>query len=216
MLRRIGVGLVTTAESGTKALQELEAGDYDIVISDVQMPEMNGMELTEAIRKSDALPKTPLIIGLTADTSQTVEEDCLSSGMADVIHKVCCGTYGFDRELVRIVFLTLPDSSFAPKKSPSQSLKWRNIFATKSPLWPNRLDNPLVKTKPFFITFIVHGVVVATLVGFRITQTGPGGAQISSSWRHQRQHPFTTLPKWKCLALWSIIRQKSARWPNLP
>jgi len=90
MLRRIGIGLVTTVESGSRALQVLQEGDYDIVISDVQMPEMDGMELSEAILKSSALPKIPLIIGLTADTSLSVEERCLASGMADVIHKVRC------------------------------------------------------------------------------------------------------------------------------
>lgn len=86
MLRRINsVERIVTVESGSRALQELKKGSYDLVISDVQMPEMDGFQLTRAIRSD--LPNPPVVVGLTADTSQMVEENCLACGMADVIHK---------------------------------------------------------------------------------------------------------------------------------
>lgn len=52
------------------------------------MPEMNGMELSQSIQSSKCLRKRPVVIGLTADASQAVEDSCLASGMVDVIHKV--------------------------------------------------------------------------------------------------------------------------------
>merc|ERR1712008_392544 len=71
-------------------MEELYRERYDLVITDLQMPGMNGMELSEAIRarrQSDEFFHVPVIVGLTADTCSKVVEGCLASGMSDVIHK---------------------------------------------------------------------------------------------------------------------------------
>jgi len=87
MLSRIGVTVAVAVDSGAKALDALTTDEYDLVISDIQMPEMNGMELSEAIRSSKSLRRRPVVVGLTADTSEHVELGCRASGMQDVIHK---------------------------------------------------------------------------------------------------------------------------------
>lgn len=60
---------VDTAASGHEALTCLLQNDYDLLISDVMMPEMDGLELIEHIRQSPELVKLPVIL-LTARSSE--------------------------------------------------------------------------------------------------------------------------------------------------
>jgi len=88
MLRRIGVVKVKTVDSGPKALDVLKQGDdYDLVISDIQMPEMSGTELSEAIRRDDKIARRPVVVGLTASTSEGLYDSCTLSGMSRVLSK---------------------------------------------------------------------------------------------------------------------------------
>ena len=87
MLRRIGVAVVKTVDSGAMALDMLQQESFNLVISDIQMPVMNGWQLSDSIRSHKCIHPKPLVVGLTADTSLTVRDRCLASGMADVIHK---------------------------------------------------------------------------------------------------------------------------------
>mmetsp|Transcript_22347 Transcript_22347/g.33784 ORF Transcript_22347/g.33784 Transcript_22347/m.33784 type:complete len:186 (-) Transcript_22347:168-725(-) len=85
MLKKIGVSTVVTVDSGKKALEELSSNEYDLVITDLQMPGMSGTELCVAIHKSTNAP--PIVVGLTADTSFDIAERCAAAGMADVLYK---------------------------------------------------------------------------------------------------------------------------------
>lgn len=87
MLKRIGVRATKAVDSGHAALKALREDEYDLVISDIIMPEMDGFELSEAIQKSKDLKKKPVVVGLTADTSERVEVQCRNAGMVDVLHK---------------------------------------------------------------------------------------------------------------------------------
>jgi len=90
MLRKIGVHSVMVAESGEDALVILETNDFDLIISDLQMPGgMSGLELSETIRTMQfkSSRRRPMIVGLTADTSPDLYGRCMESGMVDVIHK---------------------------------------------------------------------------------------------------------------------------------
>jgi signal transduction histidine kinase len=87
MLKRVGVGLVTTVESGVEALKALEAGEYNLVITDIQMPGMSGTELSSAIHQNRKIAKLPLVVGLTAETSRDLYERCDACGIVDVMHK---------------------------------------------------------------------------------------------------------------------------------
>ena len=61
-LESSGPYAVTQAESGFHALKILPRGRYDLIITDINMPDINGLELVRFIRDSDAHKKTPLII----------------------------------------------------------------------------------------------------------------------------------------------------------
>lgn len=85
MLKRMGVTKSKTVESGDEALKELSQNHYDLVITDLQMPEMSGTELSVAIQNRIEAP--PVVVGLTADTGNGVAQKCRESGMADVLYK---------------------------------------------------------------------------------------------------------------------------------
>jgi signal transduction histidine kinase/PAS domain-containing protein len=87
MLKGIGVGTVRVAQSGQSALSIMEHEAFRLVITDIQMPDMDGMQLSDAIRSHDALMTKPLVVGLTAETSDTIHERCAKSGISHVLHK---------------------------------------------------------------------------------------------------------------------------------
>jgi len=67
------LGLVATeAENGLKAQELLKARKFDLVITDLVMPEMDGFELTEAIKNSPALRSIPVVIISTHSDSKYI------------------------------------------------------------------------------------------------------------------------------------------------
>jgi len=75
----------TVVENGLEAVEAINAGCYDLVLMDMQMPEMDGLEATEIIRRNPE--KQPVIIALTANTMQDDEEKCIRAGMNDYLAK---------------------------------------------------------------------------------------------------------------------------------
>eukprot|EP00898_Chlorokybus_atmophyticus_P008433 jgi/Chlat1/8591/Chrsp86S07991 len=88
MLQRLGFE-VEIASNGVEALAAAENKHYDIVLMDVAMPLMDGIEATRRIRLSAACsqPHPPFIIALTANALERDREICLSSGMDDYLSK---------------------------------------------------------------------------------------------------------------------------------
>jgi len=80
---------VDIASNGMKALEQLEANQYDIVFMDVQMPEMDGFEATGHIRSpaSKVLNHDVTIIAMTANAMKEDRDRCLEAGMDDYIAK---------------------------------------------------------------------------------------------------------------------------------
>jgi signal transduction histidine kinase/CheY-like chemotaxis protein len=79
---------VTVACNGREALEALEAGAYDLVFMDVQMPEMDGLEATAAVRKKESSTgKHQPIIALTAHAMKGDQERCLAAGMDGYLTK---------------------------------------------------------------------------------------------------------------------------------
>jgi two-component system sensor histidine kinase/response regulator len=73
---------VGVAANGRKALEELEKESYDLILMDVQMPEMNGWEATQAIREKEKLTGGHIpIVAMTAHAMKGDEERCLAAGM---------------------------------------------------------------------------------------------------------------------------------------
>ena len=84
ILARLGFTAVMK-DNGKEAIDELNENDYDIVLMDVQMPEMDGLEATKIIRETRQ--GQPVIIALTANAMQGDQEDCLRAGMDDYLSK---------------------------------------------------------------------------------------------------------------------------------
>ncbi|WP_316822596.1 response regulator [Pedobacter gandavensis] len=72
-------------KNGEEAIDAVYGKDYDIVLMDMQMPVMDGLEATRLIRKKQF--KQPVIIALTANALKGDEQDCLDAGMDDYIAK---------------------------------------------------------------------------------------------------------------------------------
>jgi CheY-like chemotaxis protein/HPt (histidine-containing phosphotransfer) domain-containing protein len=95
LMQRVMVGFlenwgheVTLAENGRIALESTQRERFDLILMDVEMPEMNGLDATAAIRahEHEDTGRTP-IIALTAEAKTGDRERCLAAGMDDYISK---------------------------------------------------------------------------------------------------------------------------------
>jgi PAS domain S-box-containing protein len=75
-----------TAENGRQALDMVKAGNYDLILMDMQMPEMDGLEATRQIRAQPQYTLLP-IIAMTANAFAEDRQRCLEAGMNDFIVK---------------------------------------------------------------------------------------------------------------------------------
>lgn len=86
MLEQAGVG-VTLAGNGALALAELAKRRFDVILMDMQMPVMDGLEATRNIRAGESPNQATRIIGLTAAVGPTYERQCRDAGMDDYLSK---------------------------------------------------------------------------------------------------------------------------------
>ncbi|HVX11269.1 MAG TPA: response regulator [Pirellulales bacterium] len=119
--------------NGREAVEAVQAGNYDLVLMDCQMPEMDGYEATRAIRQWEAQngrPRLP-IIALTANALMGDRQQCLDAGMSDYLKKPLSR-----RELIATVEKHLlaaaspaePESDIAPAEA-----KKEQSIATPAP-----------------------------------------------------------------------------------
>ena len=73
------------AQNGVEVITMLEVNHYDVILMDVQMPEMDGHEATQLIRSSPV--QQPVIIAMTANAMQEDKDECLRVGMDDYLSK---------------------------------------------------------------------------------------------------------------------------------
>ncbi len=80
--------MVTVAESGRQAVDLFDSHVFDLLLMDVQMPEMDGMEATAAIRKKEVGRQSHIpIIAMTAHAMKSDEERCRNAGMDGYLTK---------------------------------------------------------------------------------------------------------------------------------
>ena len=79
---------VVVADNGKIAIDILIKSDFDIILMDLMMPEMNGYDATEYIRKKLTDNKSTIpIIAVSADVSKDVKDKCKAVGINDYISK---------------------------------------------------------------------------------------------------------------------------------
>ncbi len=85
VLSKLGYKDVDIAVNGLEALEKFSASFYDVILMDVQMPEMDGLEATRNLRAMTG--DRPAIIAMTANAMQGDREECIRAGMDDYISK---------------------------------------------------------------------------------------------------------------------------------
>jgi len=86
LLSRLGYR-ADVAANGIEGLEAIQRQDYDLVLMDVQMPEMDGLEATRKIRKLIPGERQPWIIALTANVTPQDRAGCTAAGMNDYLSK---------------------------------------------------------------------------------------------------------------------------------
>jgi signal transduction histidine kinase/ActR/RegA family two-component response regulator len=84
-LRRVGL-VVDVADDGLQAVNKVQLNEYDLILMDMQMPEIDGPEATSQIRHIPGRETLP-IIAMTANAFNEDRERCLQSGMNDFLSK---------------------------------------------------------------------------------------------------------------------------------
>jgi len=84
LLKVIGFKKIDSALNGAEALKRLAESKYDIILSDIQMPEMDGVQLVRSVRAMPEYAETP-VYAITADTS--APQTCSGCGFTDILFK---------------------------------------------------------------------------------------------------------------------------------
>jgi len=86
ILKKLGV-IVETANNGKEAVEIIQKGQFNLVLMDIQMPEMDGYEATQAIRSLPGTFRSIPIIAMTAHAMKGDREKCLAAGMDGYVSK---------------------------------------------------------------------------------------------------------------------------------
>jgi signal transduction histidine kinase/ligand-binding sensor domain-containing protein/CheY-like chemotaxis protein len=85
VLSKLGYQQIEIAHNGLEAVEKFDEQFFDVILMDVQMPEMDGLEATRMIRLKQY--HQPVIISMTANAMQGDKEECIKAGMDDYISK---------------------------------------------------------------------------------------------------------------------------------
>ncbi|MGQ9564471.1 MAG: response regulator [Thermogutta sp.] len=136
---------VTTASNGKEALDVLRNNSFDVILMDIQMPEMDGLAATREIRKTEqrlGLPRTP-IIAMTAHALKSDREEALEAGMDGYVAKPIVVESFFQTiadVLHRVRGVNLGDTQTMPSlQAPEESAE---AAASQSPQSPKMVAGP--------------------------------------------------------------------------
>lgn len=109
MLHVAGLPLAE-ADGGKAGIERLEREEFDVLLLDLRMPEMDGFAVMQAIRgRQDALRDLPIIV-VTADASPGLEDECLAAGADAVLFKPIAMQSLFDSIAEIVVERSDPDA----------------------------------------------------------------------------------------------------------
>jgi len=88
VLRKLGHS-VDVAKNGIRVLEKVKENRYDIILMDIEMPDMDGIEATKRIRRGDAGPDVMHvpILAMTAHVLDVIKEECIRAGMNEYVTK---------------------------------------------------------------------------------------------------------------------------------
>jgi GAF domain-containing protein/CheY-like chemotaxis protein len=122
LLSQMGYG-AQVANDGQEAISALEHDEFDVVLMDVQMPELDGLEATRRIRKR--WPERPIrIVAMTANAMAGDREACLAAGMDDYIAKPIRPAE-LSAALARVPSTEAPTNGKRPRTSRARKAKSR-------------------------------------------------------------------------------------------
>lgn len=104
----VAVGEFFEAANGREALDVLEGSWVDVILSDINMPEMGGIELLQEIKKHEVLRHVPVIL-ITTEASQARMDEAASFGAAGYIKKP------FVPETIKAVLLDVLEKAYAQR-----------------------------------------------------------------------------------------------------
>ncbi len=130
MLQRLGYRADVVSD-GREAIEALSRQRYDVVLMDVQMLEMDGLEATQCLRAELPAERQPYIIALTANAMKGDREWCLEAGMDDYLSKpVKLDALGMalarSRTATDRASSGLPPVTHAPLPTPASRLRRRS------------------------------------------------------------------------------------------
>ena len=138
---------VETAENGYVAIEKLKSTSFDIVLMDIQMPEMDGYEATKAIRSGES-PKSEIpIIALTANANRKDIEKCLAAGMNECIPKPFTPD-----DLMRVLIKYSNHKISSKEKIPAASPNFKTTNLAVDLIYLKTISND----NPEFIKEMVH------------------------------------------------------------
>ncbi|MBE9157097.1 response regulator [Nodosilinea sp. LEGE 06152] len=162
MLQRLGYR-ADVVGNGLEVLEALQRQPYDVVLLDVQMPEMDGLEVASRIHQIFLPQARPHLVAMTANAMQGDREKCLNAGMHDYISKPICL-----EELAQVL------SQCRPLQPSSERSDSCDETAAEPSVAPSAVTfDPLVLEKLCEAMGDDDGTIIAELISFYLADTPP-------------------------------------------